>query len=100
MTFADRLRLALAGAALLAVYGVATTVGPFSDVTVNDLYVYGVYADLLHAGQLPYVDFGFEYPPLAAVPIWLAGVPGLDDPTYAASWPAQRARAGPRPGCS
>ena len=86
MTSAARLRLALAGVALLAVYGVATTVGPFSDVTVNDLYVYGVYADLLHAGQLPYVDFGFEYPPLAAVPIWLAGVPGLDDPTYAVSF--------------
>ena len=86
MTSAERLRLAVAGAALLAVHGVATTVGPFSDITVNDLYVYGVYADLLHAGQLPYVDFGFEYPPLAAVPIWLAGVPGLDDATYAASF--------------
>ena len=78
MTSAARLQLALAGAALLAVYGVATTVGPFSDITVNDLYVYGVYADLLHAGQLPYVDFGFEYPPLAALPLWLAGVFGRD----------------------
>lgn len=87
MTFGgERMQLALAGAALLAVYAVATTVGPFSDVTVNDLYVYGVYADLLHDGRLPYVDFGFEYPPLAALPIWLAGVPGLDDPTYAVSF--------------
>ena len=86
MTSALRRQLALAGAALLAVYGVATTVGPFSDITVNDLYVYGVYADLLHAGQLPYVDFGFEYPPLATLPIWLAGVAGLDDPTYEASF--------------
>jgi hypothetical protein len=82
----ERAQLALAGVALLAVYAVATTVGPFSDVTVNDLYVYGVYADLLHAGQLPYVDFGFEYPPLAAIPIWLAGVPGLGDATYEASF--------------
>ena len=82
----ERAQLALAGAALLAVYAVATTVGPFSDITVNDLYVYGVYADLLHGGQLPYVDFGFEYPPLAALPIWLAGVPGLDDRTYAVSF--------------
>jgi uncharacterized membrane protein len=78
--------LALAGVALAVVYAVATTVGPFSDITVNDLYVYGVYADLLHAGQLPYVDFGFEYPPLAAIPLWLAGVPGLDDATYAVSF--------------
>ena len=82
----ERLQLALAGVALLALYGVATTVGPFSDITVNDLYVYGVYADLLHDGQLPYVDFGFEYPPLAAIALWLAGVPGLDDPTYAVSF--------------
>ena len=86
MTSPERLRLALAGAALLAVYAVATSVGPFSDTTVNDLYVYGVYADLLDSGQLPYVDFGFEYPPLAAIPIWLAGLPGLDDPTYEVSF--------------
>ena len=86
MTSPERLRLALAGAALLAVYAVATSVGPFSDTTVNDLYVYGVYADLLDSGQLPYVDFAFEYPPLAAIPIWLAGLPGLDDPTYEVSF--------------
>ncbi|HWC25707.1 MAG TPA: glycosyltransferase family 87 protein, partial [Solirubrobacteraceae bacterium] len=83
---AERAQLALAGAALLAVYAVATTTGPFSDITVNDLYVYGVYAELLHAGRLPYRDFGFEYPPLAALPIWLAGVPGLDDQTYELSF--------------
>jgi hypothetical protein len=71
-----RAHLALAGVALLAVYAVATTVGPFSDVTVNDLYVYGQYATLLHDGRLPYVDFGFEYPPLAAIALWLAGVFG------------------------
>jgi hypothetical protein len=82
----ERAQLLLAAVALAVVYGVATTIGPFSDITVNDLYVYGVYADLLHAGQLPYLDFGFEYPPLAAIPLWLAGVPGLDDPTYAASF--------------
>ena len=82
----ERRRLALAAAALIAVYALATTVGPFSDVTVNDLYVYGVYADLLHGGALPYVDFGFEYPPLAAIPIWLAGVPGLADTTYEVSF--------------
>ena len=74
----ERLGLALAGVALLAVLAVATTVGPFSDITVNDLYVYEQYARLLHDGQLPYVDFGFEYPPLAALPLWLAGVFGRD----------------------
>jgi len=86
MSGSERTQLALAAAALVVVYAVATTVGPFSDITVNDLYVYGVYADLLHDGQLPYVDFGFEYPPLGAIPLWLAGVPGLDDATYAVSF--------------
>ena len=74
----ERAHLALAGVALLVVYAVATTAGPFSDVTVNDLYVYEQYARLLHDGRLPYVDFGFEYPPLAAIPLWLAGVFGRD----------------------
>ncbi|HVF79154.1 MAG TPA: glycosyltransferase family 87 protein [Solirubrobacteraceae bacterium] len=83
---AERAQLALAAVALAVLYAVATTVGPFSDITVNDLYVYGVYADMLHDGQLPYVDFGFEYPPLAAIPLWLAGVPGLGDATYAVSF--------------
>ena len=63
---------------MLVVFAVATTIGPFSDTTVNDLYVYEQYARLLHGGQLPYVDFGFEYPPLAALPLWAAGVFGRD----------------------
>ncbi|MGH2897127.1 MAG: glycosyltransferase 87 family protein [Solirubrobacteraceae bacterium] len=82
----ERAQLAAAGVALLAVYAVATTIGPFSNIRVNDLYVYGVYADLLHDGMLPYVDFAFEYPPLAAIVIWLAGVPGLGDATYEVSF--------------
>ncbi len=73
-----RAHLALAGVALLAVCALATTVGPFSDITVNDLYVYQQYAILLHDGRLPYLDFGFEYPPLAAIALWLAGVFGRD----------------------
>jgi hypothetical protein len=82
----ERSQLALAGLALLVVYAMATTTGPFSDITVNDLYVYGVYTNLLGDGQLPYVDFGFEYPPLAAIPLWLAGVPGRDPATFAWSF--------------
>lgn len=74
----ERSLLALAAAALLAVFAVATTIGPFSDITVNDLYVYEQYARLLHDGQVPYLDFHFEYPPLAALPLWLAGVFGRD----------------------
>jgi hypothetical protein len=63
-------------AALVLVYWLATTVGPTADTSINDLYVYSVFDRLLDAGQLPYRDFGFEYPPLALVPIavpWLFG---------------------------
>jgi uncharacterized membrane protein len=82
----DGLQLALAGVALAVLWAIATTVGPFSDTTVNDLYVYRSYADLLAAGQLPYLDFGFEYPPLAALPLGLAGLAGTDEAAYAVSF--------------
>jgi len=78
--------LAAPALALAVIYALATTVGPFSDTTVNDLFVYRTYADLLAAGQRPYLDFGFEYPPLAALPLWLAGLPGRDEATYAVSF--------------
>jgi uncharacterized membrane protein len=80
------LQFALPALALALLWAVATTVGPFSDTTVNDLFVYRSYADLLAGGGLPYVDFGFEYPPLAALPLWLAGLPGRDEATYAVSF--------------
>ena len=81
-----RLQLALAGGMLLVLWAVATTVGPFSDTTVNDLFVYRSYAELLVDGRLPYLDFGFEYPPLAALPLGIAGLPGTAAPTYAVSF--------------
>ncbi|HEU4975093.1 MAG TPA: glycosyltransferase 87 family protein [Baekduia sp.] len=60
-------------AALAVVWLVATNVGPFSADQVNDLYVYSVDQALLADGQVPFRDFPFEYPPLALVPIGLAG---------------------------
>ena len=60
--------------ALVAVLLLATTVGPTSDTSINDLYVYSVVHDLVvHAHQWPYRDFTFEYPPLALGPIVAAG---------------------------
>ena len=82
----ERLHLVLAGLTLAVVWAVATTTGPFSDTTVNDLFVYRSYADLLLDGQLPYLDFPFEYPPLAAIPLWLAGLGGTDEPSYATAF--------------
>jgi uncharacterized membrane protein len=72
--------------ALAVLFAVATTIGPFSDTTVNDLFVYRSNADLLAGGALPYRDFAFEYPPLAALALWLAGLPGRDEATYAVSF--------------
>ncbi len=81
-----RVAWALPSVALAVAWAVATTTGPFSDTTVNDLFVYRTYADLFAAGNLPYRDVGFEYPPLAALPLWLAGLPGRDPGTYEASF--------------
>jgi hypothetical protein len=67
------LSLALSALALAAVWLVTTRHGPFSADGVNDLYVYGVYHQLLHDGLAPYRDFGFEYPPGALLPIWAGG---------------------------
>jgi hypothetical protein len=52
-----------------ALWALLTTVGPFADVRVNDFFVYTTYADLMRDGSLPFRDFGFEYPPLAALPM-------------------------------
>ena len=82
----SRSALAAPALALALLWAAATTVGPFSDTTVNDLYVYRTYSELLAAGSLPYLDFGFEYPPLAALALWLAGLPGRDEATYAVSF--------------
>jgi hypothetical protein len=59
--------------ALVAVWLLSTHHGPFSGAQVNDLYVYSVDHALLAAGQVPFRDFPFEYPPVALVPIGLAG---------------------------
>jgi hypothetical protein len=68
-----RAGLALSAAALVAVWLLSTNHGPFSDARVNDLYVYSVAKELLTSGNVPYRDWDFEYPPLALIPIGLAG---------------------------
>ena len=67
------IRRAAPAVALVATWLVTTSIGPFSSTEVNDLYVYSVYAELIRDGLVPYRDFAFEYPPLAAVPIAALG---------------------------
>ena len=46
---------------------------PFGPPTDSDLPVYAAYADHMLGGELPYRDFAFEYPPLAAPLLALGG---------------------------
>ena len=66
-------------AALLYALGfLATVIGPepIGPPADSDLPVYAFYADQMLSGELPYRDFDFEYPPLAAPLLALGGVAG------------------------
>jgi len=78
-----RARAAGPALALIAVYALATTAGPTGDVRVNDLYLYRSITGLLAGGSLPYLDFTFEYPPLAALAIGSGGLFGTGELAYA-----------------
>ena len=68
----------------LLVAGCALTlwVAPWSDERVNDLFVYRAFAEPLLDGGLPYRDFAFEYPPLAAPLITLPGLLGTGEDSF------------------
>lgn len=68
--------------ALVAVWALATTLGPTSDTSVNDLFVYRTYASWIWDGLVPYRDFALEYPPLALVPIAAGPLAGTGEVAY------------------
>jgi uncharacterized membrane protein len=76
----------LAAALLLAGWAAILWLDPWADERVNDLFIYRSYADLFLDGYLPYRDVGFEYPPLAALPMALAGVAGTGEEAYRAAF--------------
>jgi uncharacterized membrane protein YhaH (DUF805 family) len=71
-----------AGALLAATFCLTFLVDPWQDELVSDIPLYNFYADLFLDGVLPYREFGFEYPPLAAPLIALPGLVSLDPETY------------------
>jgi hypothetical protein len=74
---------AFAALALLAAgWALTLWVPPWSDETVNDLFVYRSFAEPFLDGALPYRDIAFEYPPLAAPAIALPGALGIGDESF------------------
>ena len=77
------MRAAAAALALLAAgWALTLWVAPWSNETVNDLFVYRGFAEPLLDGGLPYRDFAFEYPPLAAPLIALPGLFGTGEESF------------------
>ncbi len=78
-----RARDALAALALLAAgWALTLWVAPWSDESVNDLFVYRSFAEPMLDGGLPYRDIAFEYPPLAAPAIALPGLLGTGEESF------------------
>jgi hypothetical protein len=67
---------------LAAGWAASLWLAPWSDERVNDLFVYRTFAEPVLAGELPYRDVFFEYPPLAAPAIALPGLLGTGEETF------------------
>lgn len=85
-----------AAAAALFLVALALTLlgGPWGDERVSDLFVYRTNAEAFLDGLLPYRDVGFEYPPLAAPLMALAGLGGGGEDAYRLSFAALTAGLG------
>jgi hypothetical protein len=67
---------------LLLGWALTLWVAPWSDESVNDLFVYRTFAEPVLEGGLPYRDVFFEYPPLAAPVIALPGLAGTGEEAF------------------
>jgi MFS family permease len=75
-------RLLVPALLLLAGWAAILWLPPFSDDSVNDLYVYRTFAAPVLDGELPYREQFFEYPPLAAPAIVLPGLLGTGEEAF------------------
>ena len=69
---------ALAVALAIVVWAIPLQLGVYADSVISDIPVYQRAYDAIAGGGIPYVNFSFEYPPLAAVGSsgWPAPCPG------------------------
>jgi uncharacterized membrane protein len=76
------MKAAAAIGALLGSWALTLWAMPWSDERITDLFIYKMDAHWFLDGRLPYQSVPFEYPPLAALPLWAAGLPGTGFSTY------------------
>ena len=73
----------VAVALTIAVWTVPLQHGAYADAVITDIPTYQPVYQHMADGQVPYVDFSLEYPPLAAGLFWLAGaLPGSYETTF------------------
>jgi glycosyl transferase family 87 len=72
----------LALVVLVAGWAATLWIAPWSDETVNDLFVYRVFTEPFLDGGLPYRDVFLEYPPLAAPAIAIPGLLGTGEEVF------------------
>lgn len=78
---ARRATVALAIALALS-WAVSLELHPWADESVGDLATRRAFAERMLAGELPYRDFAFEYPPLSAPVLALAGLAGSETDAF------------------
>lgn len=70
----ERALPAAALALCVLVWAIPLQLGVYADAVISDIPVYRRAYEAIADGQIPYSDFSLEYPPLAGLLFWVAGV--------------------------
>lgn len=70
----DRALPAAAVALAVLVWAIPLQLGVYADAVITDVPVYRRAYESIADGLIPYADFSLEYPPLAGLLFWVAGV--------------------------